>query len=563
MAPDGGQRPSRGAAVWKALRELLLVTVLFLAYKAGRVFTAGHTREAMVNAGDVWHFERLVHLPNEVIVQHALLVHHWIVIAANSYYAYVHFPATAATLIYLYARRPGLYLRTRRVLAVLTATALVVHVLFPLAPPRLATGSGLLDTGTLYGPGVYGPPDTDTLSNQYAAMPSLHVGWAVVVAVALASASRGRWRWLWLAHPVLTLTVVVGTGNHYWLDAIVVLILLFVVAVFLVPPVRRAVRSAGAWLRRRWVRVLAWTAAIVAMVAALRGRLPDPAAVVSALGDADPRWLAVAVLAQLCSQAAFAKQQRTLLSALAVALSRRAALAITYTRSAMSLVLPAGSAMSAAFAVRQYRRYGATTAVAATGMVLSAVASVVGLSLLYLGVVSAWALVALAGAGVLGCALFLRRRRLPHPGAAREAFRSRWHWVDRAFDGVRRIGREARAVRLRHWAVTIAFAMLNWLLDLVCLIAVARACGLSLSVPPIATVYLAAQIVRQIPLTPGGVGLIEASLLTGLVAAGAPQATAAAVVLGYRIVSFWLLLPAGLAAYLRLSRFDRTAPAEA
>ena len=87
----------------------------------------------------------------------------------------------------------------------------------------------IVDTGKLLGPAVYGPPSTDTLSNQYAAMPSLHVGWALAVAIALVGATRGRWRWLWLAHPVVTLLVVVVTGNHYWLDAIVATALLGVV----------------------------------------------------------------------------------------------------------------------------------------------------------------------------------------------------------------------------------------------------------------------------------------------------------------------------------------------
>jgi hypothetical protein len=75
------------------------------------------------------------------------------------------------------------------------------------------------------GPSVYGPPQTDTLSIQYAAMPSLHVGWALVVACGLIVATSSRWRWLWLAHPVITTVVVVGTANHYWLDGVIAAIL--------------------------------------------------------------------------------------------------------------------------------------------------------------------------------------------------------------------------------------------------------------------------------------------------------------------------------------------------
>lgn len=105
----------------------------------------------------------------------------------------------------------------------------MLHLLFPLAPPRMLPAAGLVDTGQVYGPTVYGAtPATDTMANQFAAMPSLHVGWAVMVAVGLIVATGSRWRWLWLLHPAITLLVVVGTANHYWLDAIVVVALLAV-----------------------------------------------------------------------------------------------------------------------------------------------------------------------------------------------------------------------------------------------------------------------------------------------------------------------------------------------
>jgi PAP2 superfamily len=212
-----------------AAGELLLVAALFLAYKAGRIVLRGDADTATAHAATVWHLERLLRLPSEADLQQAVMSQHWLVVAANLYYAHVHFPATGACLIWLYLRHAELYLRTRRILTGLTAAGLVLHGLFPLAPPRLAGGTGLLDTGTLFGPAVYGPPDDDTLSNQFAAMPSLHVGWAVVVALAVIAATHGRLRWLWLAHPVITLLVVVATGNHYWLDAIVALGLLLVV----------------------------------------------------------------------------------------------------------------------------------------------------------------------------------------------------------------------------------------------------------------------------------------------------------------------------------------------
>ncbi|MGV9212249.1 phosphatase PAP2 family protein [Micromonospora sp. RB23] len=219
----------RAAPVRRAMRELLLVATLFLLYKAARLVVAGRVSTALANGESVWRLERLLRLPDETVVQHPVLAHTLLAHLANDYYAYVHFPATALTLIWLYVRHPARYLRLRRTLAVLTAAALALHVVIPLAPPRLTALTAMVDTGSRYGPTVYGPPDTDALSNQYAAMPSLHVGWALAVAVALVTVTRGRLRWLWLAHPFATLLVVVATGNHYWLDGVVATLMLGVV----------------------------------------------------------------------------------------------------------------------------------------------------------------------------------------------------------------------------------------------------------------------------------------------------------------------------------------------
>ncbi|MFF0205618.1 phosphatase PAP2 family protein [Streptomyces sp. NPDC005017] len=217
--PDGAARPP-------LLREILLVAGLFLVYKLGRQLATGHTEAAFRNAHTVWDLERVLRLPGEGAVQSALLHGDTLVHTANVYYATVHFPATAAFLVWLYLRRPAHYVWARRVLAALTAAALALHLAFPLAPPRMLTATGLVDTARVYGPSVYGPPQTDTLSNQFAAMPSLHFGWALMLAIGLIVATRSRLRWLWLLHPLLTLLVIVGTANHYWLDALVAAALL-------------------------------------------------------------------------------------------------------------------------------------------------------------------------------------------------------------------------------------------------------------------------------------------------------------------------------------------------
>ncbi|MDR6976152.1 hypothetical protein J2X68_002840 [Streptomyces sp. 3330] len=225
-------------------RELLLVAGLFLVYKLGRRLAAGHTGEAFRNAHDVWHVERLLRLPGEGSVQALLLHGDTLAKIANTYYATVHFPATLAFLVWLYLRRPAHYVWARRVLAAVTAAALVLHLTLPLAPPRMLAATGLVDTARVYGPSVYGPPRTDQLSNQFAAMPSLHFGWALMVAIGLVVATRSRWRWLWLLHPLLTLLVIVGTANHYWLDAIAAGALLGLTLALIHAP-RRTATTAG------------------------------------------------------------------------------------------------------------------------------------------------------------------------------------------------------------------------------------------------------------------------------------------------------------------------------
>ncbi|MFC9850811.1 phosphatase PAP2 family protein [Streptomyces prasinus] len=228
VTPSGPVAPSASGAPARPplLREFLLVAALFLVYKGGRRLATGHSEAALRNGHDVWELERLLRLPGEGAVQSLLLHGEDLVRLANTYYAAVHFPATAAFLIWLYLRRPIHYRWARRVLAAVTAAALVLHLAFPLAPPRMLAATGLVDTARVYGPSVYGPPETDTLSNQFAAMPSLHFGWALMVAIGLVVATRSRWRLLWLLHPLLTLLVIVGTANHFWLDAIVAAALL-------------------------------------------------------------------------------------------------------------------------------------------------------------------------------------------------------------------------------------------------------------------------------------------------------------------------------------------------
>ncbi|MFE7746985.1 phosphatase PAP2 family protein [Nocardia sp. NPDC057455] len=241
FAPGGAVARVRTAVHGRggeAVGQLVLITVLYLGYRAGRLVTADDTGRAMVNAHGLLGFERRLGLLDERSVQALFLHREFLAVPANFYYAGAHFTVAVGVLLWLWIFRPEHYRWTRNLMVALTGAALVVHILVPLAPPRMLPDQGFVDLAARYGQSVYGDADSGGLSNQFAAMPSLHVGWALLLGVAVVAATRTSWRWLALAHPALTTLVVVGTANHYWLDIMVAVVLLAVSAAvhpFVVP----------------------------------------------------------------------------------------------------------------------------------------------------------------------------------------------------------------------------------------------------------------------------------------------------------------------------------------
>ena len=208
------------------LREILLILGLFLVYRAARLIIAGDDDIALSNAFWVWDVERALRLPDEELLQQWVLQWPDVAKAANWYYVTVHFPITLGFLAWGWWSRPAAEYRwSRRSITLLTGLALVVHVLMPLAPPRMLSGLGFLDTMAVFGPSAY-DGSTATLANQFAAMPSIHVGWALLIAVVVVRTLPGPWRWLVVLHPTVTVIVVVATANHYWVDAIAAALLL-------------------------------------------------------------------------------------------------------------------------------------------------------------------------------------------------------------------------------------------------------------------------------------------------------------------------------------------------
>lgn len=213
---------SRGSFRSRRGRDLALnlglLAVLWLLYNAVRGVTADDLSTAMSNALDLLHLQNFLGLPSEQSLQQGFAQRTGVLRAANVYYVAIHFPLTIAFMAWVWTNHRDRFNRIRNTMIGVTLAGLVLHIVYPLAPPRMI--SGFMDTAATIGPNPY-DLKIAAAANQIAAMPSLHVGWALLVSVGLIWITRTTWSYLALAHPVITTAVVVITANHYWTDAIV------------------------------------------------------------------------------------------------------------------------------------------------------------------------------------------------------------------------------------------------------------------------------------------------------------------------------------------------------
>lgn len=221
QTPSNRPLRSRHLLVDLAANAALLIGLWFL-YALVRRLTADAWTEAVVNAAEVVNFQNALGLPSEARVQSLVLENATVVRAFNFFYMWGHFPVTGAFVAWVFLFRRHAFPVIRDSLIVLTGAGLVLHLIFPLAPPRILPG--FIDTGAIFGPSPYDLA-ASSAANQLAAMPSLHVGWAMIVAISVISLLHSRWRFLAIVHPIVTAVVVVVTANHYWIDAIVAVLL--------------------------------------------------------------------------------------------------------------------------------------------------------------------------------------------------------------------------------------------------------------------------------------------------------------------------------------------------
>jgi uncharacterized protein (TIRG00374 family) len=327
-------------------------------------------------------------------------------------------------------------------------------------------------------------------------------------------------------------------------------------------------RGLRSWLWQA-VRLAAGLALAVVAVAIVLGRRQELAGTSNLIGRVRWEWIVLAVVLELCSLAAFAAVERTLLRAGGARIGIGPLGGIALAGNAIQNSLPGGVAWASVFAFRQFRRRGVDDVLAAWVIVAVGVVSLVSLALFAavgVGVAGGeaasldlvGAVAGVLGAGVVA-AILLRR-------AGRSAAHILAAGIRRTQRVIHRPRGDAHALAHRiwsrltavapdngEWAIAGVFSLANWIFDCACLALAFEAVRAPLPLRGVVLAYGAGQLAAILPITPGGLGVVEGSLAIALVAYGENGTTAVAAVLVYRMISFWLLLPVGWAAWAALT----------
>src|SRR5918999_2644115 len=240
-----------------ALRQLVLFAGAYYLYRIVRGLVDGQTAVAFEHARDLVAAERAMGLFFEPGFQDAVLTQTWLRDFANFMYVNTHFMITTTFLIWLYLARNHAFYYVRNMFMIAMGLALVGYVVYPTAPPRLLPEWGFTDTvAEAVGPAAQN--SAAVLYNPYAAVPSMHVAFALMIAIpAMRLIANDVLRYAWATYPAIVTFVVVVTGNHFWLDAA------FGVAVAAV-----SAYTAQAALARARPEAWAWRSAVPAKAAA-------------------------------------------------------------------------------------------------------------------------------------------------------------------------------------------------------------------------------------------------------------------------------------------------------
>lgn len=205
----------------RAVREVSIISLAAYIYFFVRGLIETRVGAAMDNSHWLVSLERRLGVFHELTVQGWLLDNDWLVTVANSVYIYGHWPVVIGTLTWLLVRHREMFPVYRSAILISGAIGIVFFVVFPMAPPRFLPELGFVDTVTLHSEAyrVLQPP---SLTNQYAAMPSLHVGWNLLMGIAIFRCASGSfWKTFGIVMPLLMYAATIVTANHYILDGVV------------------------------------------------------------------------------------------------------------------------------------------------------------------------------------------------------------------------------------------------------------------------------------------------------------------------------------------------------
>jgi hypothetical protein len=203
-------------------QELGIIALGYWLYSLGRNAIPSQEAIATRHGFSIEKLQNTLHLNFEQSINQWVAHHEPVAQVMDYYYATLHFVVTIGVMVWLFVKRPHIYRGARTVLFTTTLIALAGFALYPLTPPRLLNSTRYVDTLVKFHTwGSLADPQIAKHSNQYAAMPSLHIGWALWCGLSLFMCARSKWvRGLGLLYPVFTLVVIVGTANHYIIDAV-------------------------------------------------------------------------------------------------------------------------------------------------------------------------------------------------------------------------------------------------------------------------------------------------------------------------------------------------------
>jgi membrane-associated phospholipid phosphatase len=241
----------RNALASRYIREPLIIVTAYIPYFFARGHAVANAQDAFDNAYQLMQVENSIGIFGELSVQSATISYGLLTHLFNVIYFYGHWPVILACGVYLFIKNPSVYTITRNAFLISGAVALLLYALFPVAPPRLSA-DGIVDTLALTVPVSL---DKSRLVNPYAALPSLHVGWDLLIALGVVLGTRRfSVRLVALMLPPAMLMATVVTGNHFFIDGIaggLLALLAFMLSLWLSRVWPRFQDAALALIRRR------------------------------------------------------------------------------------------------------------------------------------------------------------------------------------------------------------------------------------------------------------------------------------------------------------------------